>query len=33
MRQVLVREGLMTPEEAVEMAERTWGKSRFNGNE
>jgi hypothetical protein len=32
-RQVLVREGLMTPEESIEMAERTWGKSRFNGNE
>lgn len=33
MRQALVKEGLMTPAEAIEMAEKTWGKNRFGENE
>jgi iron only hydrogenase large subunit-like protein len=30
MQKVLVREGLMTPAESIELVERTWGKNRFN---
>ena len=30
MQKVLVQEGLITPSEAIEIAENTWGKNRFN---
>jgi hypothetical protein len=30
MQQALVQEGLMTPDEAIELAGKTWGEERFN---
>ncbi|MDR2130746.1 MAG: 4Fe-4S binding protein [Odoribacteraceae bacterium] len=32
IQKTLVQEGLMTPEEAIEIAENTWGKNRFSNN-
>ena len=32
MQKVLIKEGLMTPEESIELSEKTWGKKRFKND-